>query len=100
MKNYADDNEVRVLTSALRNDGDRGKEPLRVCVKDAVEQYFLHLDGHEASGVYRMVMEQVEPPLLESVLERTGGNQSKAAEILGINRGTLRKKLKHYDLDY
>lgn len=84
------------LRSALRAEE---KAPLRACVKDAVDDYLVRLEGYEASGLFRMVMEEVEPPLLQSVLERTGGNQSKAAEVLGINRGTLRKKLKQYNLD-
>ena len=75
-----------------------GSEPLRVCVKEAVENYFRHLDGHDMSELFDLVMTEVEAPLLESVLEYTRGNQSRAAAILGINRVTLRKKLKRYNL--
>lgn len=70
--------------------------PLRECVKSVLEAYFSDLNGHSPEGLYQMVLEEIEHPLLEVVMERTRGNQSKAAELLGINRGTLRKKLKHH----
>ena len=73
-------------------------EPLRVCVKNAVENYFRHLDGHDVSELFDMVMAEVEAPLLESVLAHVNGNQSRAAAMLGINRTTLRKKLKRHGL--
>jgi Fis family transcriptional regulator len=60
--------------------------------------YFHHLDGQEASDVYQMVMNEVEAPLLEAVMRYTRNNQTKASQMLGLNRGTLRKKLKQYDL--
>lgn len=74
-------------------------EPLRVCVERAVEAYFECLNG-EASPVdlYGMVLGEVEAPLLEIVMRQVQGNQSRAADILGMNRGTLRKKLKQYQL--
>ena len=71
---------------------------LRECVEDAINSYFQKLDGHSARDLYKMVMEEVEEPLFRTVLEYTGNNQSKAAELLGINRGTLRKKLKLHGL--
>jgi len=77
---------------------ERRKQPLASAVRSAMETYFSHLDGHEATGLYSLVMEEVERPLLESVLDYYSGNQSKAAEALGLNRGTLRKKLKQYGL--
>ena len=63
-----------------------------------MRNYFAHLDGERATEVYDMVLAEVETPLLEVVLEYTRGNQTRASEILGLNRGTLRKKLKQYDL--
>ncbi len=72
---------------------------LNECVRTSLEAYFERLDGFKASDLYLMVMNQVEAPMLEVVLSHTQGNQSQAAELLGINRGTLRKKLKQYHLD-
>jgi Fis family transcriptional regulator len=74
-------------------------EPLRQCVQDAMQRYFNHLDGHGASNLYRLVMTEVEAPLLESVMQYSGGNQTRAAALLGISRSTLRKKLSQYGLD-
>ena len=83
----------------LQVDGDRADQPLSKCVATALENYFDTLDGHDARDLFRMVMGEVEAPLLRCVLDHTQGNQSKAAEVLGINRGTLRKKLRQYKLD-
>ena len=68
-------------------------------VKSSIERYLHELEDTEPSEMYAMVLSQIEQPLLESVLAHTGGNQSRAAEYLGLNRGTLRKKLRLYDLD-
>jgi len=81
-----------------RSRGERRKEPLRACVQSALEIYFSDLDGHQADGVYEMVIGQVEHAMLDSVMQHTRSNQTRAAEILGINRSTLRKKLKLYGL--
>ena len=77
----------------------RANMVLNDCVRKSLEAYFEDLDGMHATDLYRMVMHQVEAPMLEAVLTHTGGNQTQAAEVLGINRGTLRKKLKQYHLD-
>ncbi|MDX1513879.1 MAG: DNA-binding transcriptional regulator Fis [Gammaproteobacteria bacterium] len=87
------------VSDVLRVDATRAKEPLRECVRDAVARYFRQLDGHDTSDLFELVMGEVEAPLLEAVLEHTRGNLTRAAAILGINRGTLRKKLKQYKLD-
>lgn len=73
-------------------------EPLRDCVRLAVEAYLEQLGGDSPTGLYRLVMDEVEAPLLETVMRHTGGNLSQAAAMLGINRGTLRKKLRQYGL--
>lgn len=72
--------------------------PLREAVEVSLSRYFDHLDGSSVTDLYAMVIAEVESPLLSSVLEHTQGNQTRAAEMLGLNRGTLRKKLKHYGL--
>ena len=72
--------------------------PLRKSVEIAVNAYFEQLDGQMVSGVYDMVLAEVEAPLLEAVLRYTRNNQTLAATVLGINRGTLRKKLKRYGM--
>ncbi|SHF46703.1 Fis family transcriptional regulator, factor for inversion stimulation protein [Modicisalibacter ilicicola DSM 19980] len=73
-------------------------QTLREAVDEALHRYFDHLDGGSVSDLYAMVMTEVEVPLLSAVLAYTEGNQTRAADMLGMNRGTLRKKLKHYDL--
>ncbi len=69
------------------------------CVKSALDEYFAHLDGEKPHAIYDMVLACVEKPMIEYILGKVGGNQSKAAEILGINRNTLRKKMAQYNLD-
>jgi len=67
-------------------------------VRKAIEGYFKDLDGEKARGIYDMVINCVEKPLLETVLHRLEGNQSHAAQALGINRNTLRKKMKAHGI--
>ncbi|MGF1615447.1 MAG: DNA-binding transcriptional regulator Fis [Gammaproteobacteria bacterium] len=74
-------------------------EPLRNCVKNAIENFLSDLNGYPTSGLYRLVMDEVEMPLLEAVMRYSRGNHSKAATLLGINRGTLRKKLRQHSLE-
>lgn len=71
---------------------------LRDCVDRALKNYFAHLDGQTVSDVYNMVLAEIEAPLLERTMQYMRGNQTQAAIMLGLNRGTLRKKLKQYDL--
>lgn len=89
----------RSVDELLRVDAACTKEPLRECVRDRLTLYFRQLEGHEACDLFELVMSEVEAPLLESVMEHTRGNVTRAATILGINRGTLRKKLRQYNLD-
>ncbi len=91
-------NKSRASALHLEVPDNRKTEPLRTCVKEAVENYFRQLDGDEVSGFFNLVMAEVEAPLLETVLAHANGNQSRAAAMLGINRATLRKKLKRYNL--
>ena len=64
-----------------------------------LDQYFNDLDGDNPTAIYEMVINTVEKPLLLYIMNKTEGNQSKAAKMLGLNRNTLRKKLKQYNLD-
>ena len=69
-------------------------------VRRALDQYFKDLDGEEPGcGLYDMVMDCVEKPLIERILEQAGGNQSRASALLGINRNTLRKKMSHHGIE-
>jgi len=72
--------------------------PLRTQTAQALQIYFSHLDGDHPRRLYNMVMREVEEPLFRAVLEYVKGNQSRAAEVLGLNRGTLRKKLREHGL--
>ena len=68
-------------------------------IEESLEDYFMHLDGQPPHAIYDMVLGCVEKPMLEFILHKVGGNQSKAAEMLGLNRNTLRKKMAQYDLN-
>jgi Fis family transcriptional regulator len=77
------------------SDGDMART-----VRRAIDGYFKDLDGEKVSGVYDMVINSVEKPLLESVLTRVRGNQTHAAQMLGLNRNTLRKKMKAHGIKF
>ena len=97
MGKRTDDNTENGPSPLPTSDSER-QQSLRSCVEVAINNYFQHLDGQKASNVYRMVMSEVELPLLEAVMKYTQQNQTEASSILGLNRGTLRKKLKKYGL--
>ena len=71
---------------------------LAACVRRELEKYFKDLGGEPASRIYDMVINCVEKSVIKVVLDRAAGNQSRAAEMLGINRNTLRKKMQQYGL--
>jgi Fis family transcriptional regulator len=73
-------------------------QPLHDSVRQALESYFQQLKGQVPNNLYEMVLAEVEMPLMEAVMDYTKGNQSRAAILLGISRGTLRKKLKIYGM--
>ena len=72
--------------------------PLSVHVEQAVEYYFTQLKGHDTANLYNLVISEVEKPLLAAVLKHSGYNQTKAAQVLGLSRSTLRKKIESYQL--
>jgi len=82
-----------------RKPSDRGNETLRECVERSLEGYFAKLGDHYPSDLYDLVIGEIEPPLLKSVMRHCGGNQTRAATILGLSRSTLRKKLRAHGLD-
>ena len=71
---------------------------LRSEVEKSLRRYFQHLEDEPVTDLHQMVMSEVEAPLLQAVMRYTGNNQSKASIMLGLNRGTLRTKLKHYGM--
>lgn len=76
----------------------KSKKPLHEHTEEAINRYFASLNGDRPGDLYDLVIGEVERPLFKVVMDYTHGNQSEAADILGINRGTLRKKLKSYSL--
>ena len=88
------DNTVVMMNPNMQNDA----LSLQESVSQSLQQYITTLDGQTPANLYGLVLAEVEKPLLEMVLKLTNGNQSKAAIILGISRGTLRKKMAMYDL--
>ncbi|MDE2090411.1 MAG: DNA-binding transcriptional regulator Fis [Gammaproteobacteria bacterium] len=86
-----------------RKSGDGAHfSPTSHCLRDYAEKtlrrYFSDLHGHDPSNLYGLVLGEIEQPLLKTLLDYTRGNQSRASEILGINRSTLRKKLRQYKI--
>ena len=86
-------------TPQLKEVSQTRGQSLRESVAIAMEEYFHELDGQPAADIYQMVLAEVEAPLLESVMRHVKGNQTKASIMLGLNRGTLRKKLKQYRIN-
>lgn len=84
--------------SAQVSTTDAASQTLRDSVEKSLGNYFKQLDGQPVTNVYQMVLAEIEAPLLETVMHYTRDNQTKASELLGLNRGTLRKKLKQYGL--
>jgi Fis family transcriptional regulator len=74
------------------------QQSIEACIRDKLDIYFRDLDGTEPTGLYDMLVKLVEKPLLEVVMTQSGQNQSRAAEWLGLNRNTLRKKLLEHEL--
>ncbi len=74
------------------------KQRIEACIRESLEQYFKDLKGNEPHSVHTMIVDAAEKPMLEVVMKHAQGNQSKAAQWLGINRNTLRRKLIDHDL--
>jgi len=88
--------ESKESSHRLTTNPEQPSQTLRASVETALENYFAQLDGQPITNLYDLVLSEVEAPLLASVLKITGNNQTRCALMLGLNRGTLRKKLKKY----
>jgi len=73
--------------------------PLSQCVTRSLKGYFADMNGEQPTGLYDMVISEIERPLLDLVMEQVDQNQTRAAKMLGINRNTLRKKLHYYGIE-
>ena len=82
----------------MRQMKKRTPQPLCRSVERSLNGFFKQLHGEEPSDLYQMVLDEVERPLLEVVMRESGHNQSRAARMLGLNRNTLRKKLRTHGL--
>jgi|GEM_PF-49472 len=92
-------NPAEALTvSVLNAQSQVTNKPLRDSVKQALRNYLAQLDGQYVNDLYELVLAEVEHPMLDMIMQYTRGNQTRAANMLGINRGTLRKKLKKYGM--
>ena len=91
-----------LTVSVLNSQSQVTNKPLRDSVKQALRNYLSQLDGQDVNDLYELVLAEVEHPMLDMIMQYTRGNQTRAANMLGINRGTLRKKLKkiRYGLSY
>jgi len=86
--------EIQPINSLNGNEQHTLSDHVRRCVED----YFAHLNGHDSTGLYQLVLNEVEKPLLETALKHSEFNQTKAAKVLGLSRSTLRKKLEQYGI--
>jgi Fis family transcriptional regulator len=76
------------------------QRPLRVLIKKSLENYFLNVGNSKCIiNLYQLVLSELERPMLDIIMQHTRGNQTRAASIMGINRSTLRKKLKKYSMN-
>ncbi|BEU01662.1 DNA-binding protein Fis [Agarivorans sp. OAG1] len=91
-------NTLSTMTSSATSTEVK-ERPLRDSVEQALRNYFAQLNGEDVSELYELVLSEVEAPLLDVVMQYTRGNQTRASIMLGINRGTLRKKLKKYGMN-
>ncbi|MEM1090288.1 MAG: helix-turn-helix domain-containing protein [Pseudomonadota bacterium] len=80
------------------NDDNPSHDDIRKTVRNSVKSFLKRYGDNQPEDLRKLVLEEVEKPLLEEVLRFTGGNQCRSAEILGVSRGTLRKRIQHYGL--
>ena len=87
-----------LTVSVLNSQSQVTNKPLRDSVKQALRNYLAQLDGQDVNDLYELVLAEVEHPMLDMVMQYTRGKQTRASTMLGINLGTLRKKLKQYGM--
>ena len=95
----SDFNTQRVEQPAKTHTPTAETKTLREKVAESLQNYFAHLGDETPQNLYQLILGEIQPPMLEAVLKYTKGNQSKAAIILGISRGTLYKMLKQYNMN-
>lgn len=86
------------ITTEVPSPSQPAQPTLRESVKQSVGNYLATLGGQDIDDLYELVLSEVEAPLLDEIMTHTRGNQTRAAQMLGLNRGTLRKKLKKYGM--
>lgn len=91
-------NALHALRTDVASPDSPSQPALRECVARAVRRYLIDLDNHQVDDLYEVVLREIEAPLFAEVLRHCEGNQTRAAATLGINRATLRKKLRQYKL--
>lgn len=96
---HMSDEPARTTERKLTINEEQRNSPISECLRQALDEYFDRLNGHDPADLYEIVMKEIEPPLLKTTLKHTGGNQTKAAKFLGMNRSTLRKKLRQYGIN-
>ncbi|QCI19958.1 MAG: DNA-binding transcriptional regulator Fis [Buchnera aphidicola (Brevicoryne brassicae)] len=88
-----------LVVSTTNSQNQIVKKPLRESVKKSLKYYLLNLNGKYVNNLYELALAELEQPLLDMVMQYTRGNQTRAALMMGINRSTLRKKLKKYGMN-
>lgn len=88
-----------LVVSTTNSQNQIVKKPLRESVKKSLKYYLLSLNGKYVNNLYELALAELEQPLLDMVMQYTRGNQTRAALMMGINRSTLRKKLKKYGMN-
>lgn len=91
-------NAQSIIEAPLDSSADTQAVSIRESVEVAMRNYFSQLEGEQVTNVYQMVLQEMEAPLLEAVMRHVRDNQTQASVVLGLNRGTLRKKLKQYGM--
>ncbi len=82
----------------MKKKNNKQIQKLNGSAETALKKYFKTLNGHKPNHLYKLVLKEIERPLMKEVMKHTDNNQSEASKVLGINRSTLRKKLKQYKL--